>query len=109
MATRQMRKTCLVGHVARAGDERAEIIVVAPPALCETANTEFAAMFAGRVEQSKMVASFYRELADEAGVSFFDAGSVCKTSPLDGVHVDAEGTKAIGVALVPIVRLMLGL
>ena len=96
-------------HVARAGDERPEIIVVAPPALCETANTEFAAMFAGRVEQSKMVASFYRELADEAGVSYFDAGSVCKTSPVDGVHVDAEGTQAIGVALVPIVRLMLGL
>jgi lysophospholipase L1-like esterase len=96
-------------HVSRAGDERPEIIVVAPPPLCETGNTEFAAMFAGCVEQSKMVASFYRELADEAGVSFFDAGSVCKTSPLDGVHVDQKGTRAIGLALVPIVSVMLGL
>ena len=96
-------------HVPRAGDTRPEIIVVAPPPLCETANSEMSAMFLGGVEQSKMVASLYRDLADEAGVSFFDAASVCKTSPLDGVHVDQQGTRAMGLALVPIVSVMLGL
>jgi lysophospholipase L1-like esterase len=96
-------------HVSRAGDVRPEVLVVAPPPLCETANQEFAAMFSGRVEQSMMVASLYRDLADEAGVGFFDAGSVCKTSPLDGVHVNAEGTRAIGLALAPVVTMMLGL
>jgi lysophospholipase L1-like esterase len=97
-------------HVARAGEGgRPEVLIVAPPPLCETANQEFAAMFAGRVEQSKMVASLYRDLADEAGAGFFDAGSVCATSPADGVHIDAEGTRALGLALAPIVSLQLGL
>lgn len=96
-------------HVARAGETRPEIVIVAPPPLCETANQEFAAMFAGRIEQSRMVASLYRDLADEAGVAFFDAGSVCTTSPADGIHIDAAGTRALGIALAPLVSMQLGL
>ncbi|MBO6719635.1 MAG: SGNH/GDSL hydrolase family protein [Rhizobiaceae bacterium] len=85
------------------------VLVVAPPQLCETADPEFSAMFAGGVEQSKMLASFYADLADESGCGFFDAGSVAKTTPIDGVHLDAENTRAIGRGLEPMVRLMLGL
>ncbi|HSX73698.1 MAG TPA: arylesterase, partial [Shinella sp.] len=76
---------------------------------CETANTAFAAMFAGGVEQSAMLATLYADLADEAGCGFFDAGSVARTTPLDGVHLDAENTRAIGRGLEPVVRMMLGL
>jgi len=85
------------------------VLVVAPPPLCETANAEYAAMFAGGVEQSKMLASFYADLADETGCGFFDAGSVANATPIDGVHLDAENTRAIGRGLEPIVRMMLGL
>lgn len=112
MACLQGMRRCVSivqNHAPRAGDAKPEIIVVAPPPLCETANTEFAAMFAGSIDQSKMVASFYRDLADEAGVAFFDAASVCKASPIDGIHIDQKGTRAIGLALVPIVSVMLGL
>jgi len=84
-------------------------LIVAPPPLCETANPEYAAMFAGGVEQSRMLASFYSDLADAEGCGFFDAGSVAATSPIDGVHLDAENTRAIGRGLEPIVRVMLGL
>jgi lysophospholipase L1-like esterase len=90
-------------------DEPPAILIVAPPPLCETAHPEFAAMFAGGVEQSRMLASFYSDLADVEGCGFFDAGSVAETSPLDGVHLDADNTRAIGKGLEPIVRLMLGL
>ncbi|TIM79239.1 MAG: arylesterase, partial [Mesorhizobium sp.] len=48
-------------------------------------------------------------LADEVGCGFFDAGSVAETTPLDGVHLDAENTRKIGQALAPIVRVMLEL
>jgi lysophospholipase L1-like esterase len=41
------------------------------------------------------------------GCGFFDAGSVAQTTPLDGVHLDAENTREIGKALTPIVRVML--
>lgn len=90
-------------------DEKPEILIVAPPAICETANAAFAAMFAGGVEQSSMLASLYADLADEKGCGFFDAGSVAETTPLDGVHLDAENTRAIGRGLEPMVRMMLGL
>lgn len=89
--------------------EAPDVLIVSPPPLCDTANTEFSAMFAGGVDQSGMLASFYADLADEQGCDFFDAGSVAKTSPIDGVHLDAENTRAIGRALTPIVKLMLGL
>ena len=51
----------------------------------------------------------YAALADEVGCGFFDAGSVAETTPLDGVHLDAENTRAIGEALAPVVRVMLEL
>ncbi len=90
-------------------EEGPAILIVSPPPLCETADSDFAAMFAGGVEESRMLASFYRDLADQLDCGFFDAGSVAKTTPLDGVHLDAENTRAIGRSLEPIVRMMLGL
>ncbi|MNL86917.1 hypothetical protein D3C87_2158390 [compost metagenome] len=65
-------------------------------------------MFAGGIEQSAMLAPLYRDLADELDCGFFDAGSVARTTPLDGVHLDAENTRAIGRGLEPVVRMMLG-
>ena len=56
-----------------------------------------------------MLASLYADLADEVGCGFFDAGSVARTTPVDGVHLDAENTRAIGRGIEPIVRVMLGL
>lgn len=91
------------------GQEPPEILLVAPPPLCETADPDFAAMFEGMIEQSRMLASLYSDLADDTGCGFFDAGSVATTTPLDGVHLDAKDTRAVGKALEPIVRMMLGL
>lgn len=86
-----------------------EILIVSPPPLCETADPVFSAIFRNGVEESAMLASLYRDLADDLGCGFFDAGSVARTSPIDGVHLNAEGTRAIGRGLEPIVRMMLGL
>jgi len=90
-------------------DEPPSILIVAPPPLCETANHEYATIFAGGVEQSQMLAGFYADLADVEGCGFFDAGSVARASPIDGIHLDAANTRAIGTGLEPIVRMMLGL
>jgi lysophospholipase L1-like esterase len=89
--------------------EAPAILIVAPPPLCETANSEYSAMFAGAVEQSSMLASFYADLADDSGCGFYDAGSVAKASPVDGVHLEAADTRAIGRGIEPMVRMMLGL
>jgi len=86
-----------------------EILIVAPPGFTETGDPDFAATFGSRIEESLMLGSFYADLADDTGCGFFDARSVARASPLDGVHLDAANTRAIGRGLEPIVRMMLGL
>ncbi len=96
-------------HVWSFDDEQPEILIVSAPHICETGNEMFAAMFIDAVEESQMMGSLYRDLADEKGCGFFDAASVAVTTPVDGVHLDAENTRAIGRGLEPVVRMMLGL
>ena len=97
------------GHDYPLDAEAPDILIVAPPPLRDTGDPDFAAMFAGGIAQSRMLASFYADLADIEGCGFFDAGSVAETTPLDGVHLDAGNTRAVGKGLEPIVRMMLGL
>jgi lysophospholipase L1-like esterase len=89
--------------------ERPEILIVAPPIIVETADPIFSAIYRGSIEESHMLASYYADLADETGCGFYDTASVAVATPLDGVHLDAENTRAIGKGLAPIVRVMLGL
>jgi len=91
------------------GEEAPDILIVSPPQLSETANPDYAAMFADAIPQSKMLATFYSDLADEEGCGFFDAATVATTTPFDGIHLDAENTRALGRGIEPIVRVMLGL
>lgn len=86
-----------------------DILVVSPPYLVETADHIHAAMFNGGVAQSKQLAIYYSDLADQYGCHFFDAASVTKASPLDGVHLDTNNTKGLGRALVSPVHMILGL
>ncbi|GLS29700.1 Lysophospholipase L1 [Mesorhizobium albiziae] len=97
------------GHAYPLEAEAPQVLLVSPPAVSRTENAEFAGMFAGGDAASRHLAGLYSELADEAGCGFFDAGSVAETTPVDGVHLDAENTRAIGAALAPLVRVMLEL
>lgn len=45
----------------------------------------------------------------ELGSGFFDVSTVATPLPIDGVHLDAENTAAIGRALAPDIRDLLGL
>jgi lysophospholipase L1-like esterase len=85
-----------------------KVVVVSPPQLCRTADADFDAMFDGGIAESAKLASLYAEVAAERGCAFFDAGSVAKTTPIDGVHLDVENTRAIGQAIAPVVRSLLG-
>lgn len=86
---------------------RADVLIVAPPPLVPTVDEDMTHMFDGGIEQSQMLAANYQALADEMDVAFFDAGQVSHASPLDGVHLDADNTAAIGRALVPVVKAIL--
>jgi lysophospholipase L1-like esterase len=100
------------GHHAAAGAAEPKIVLVAPPVLADTDNLDMKNHFGGDltyVEQSKLFAREYRKRADELGVHFFDASTVAKTDPRDGIHLDGENTRAIGAGLVPLVKSILGL
>lgn len=84
-----------------------KVLLVSPPAVSRTENAEFREMFAGGDAASQRLAQLYAELAGLTGCGFFDAGGVAKTTPLDGVHLDAENTRAVGRAIAPVVRKLL--
>ena len=66
-----------------------EILVVSPPPTCDSF-TEYAEMFIGAPPKSHRLAAEYSRMAAERGVHFFDAGSVIKSSPVDGIHFDPD-------------------
>ena len=89
--------------------EPPKIILVSPPHPVETSHENLAPMFVGAVVEGKKLAGHYSRIADEIGVDFFDAATVANASPIDGVHLDAANTRAIGEGLVPLARRLLSL
>ena len=100
------------GHAAGKGETAPGILLMAPPLLCQSENADMMGHFGGfahGLEQSGQFAAHYARRAEEWDTGFFDAASVAQADPADGVHLDASNTRAIGVALVPVVTSMLGL
>jgi lysophospholipase L1-like esterase len=85
-----------------------QILIMAPPALCKTNDEWFNDLWGHAIEESKLFAKHYARVAEEMGVHFFDAGTVSETDPTDGGHLDAASTQALGKALVPVVKKILG-
>ena len=51
------------------------------------------------IEESERLAEHYRRLSEDAGVTYFDAATVATMTPLDGAHLDAANTRALGHGL----------
>lgn len=78
-----------------------KLLIVAPPPCA--ANAAGARL----PEESQKLAPLYRQLATELGAGFFDAGTVAQPSAIDGVHLDAANTAALGRALIgPVTALL---
>jgi len=84
-----------------------QVLVVSPPPLCRTKDRFFAELFDGGIAHSKQLPHWYSQIAQEQNCHFFEAGNAAKTSPVDGVHLDATNTGNLGKALVPVVRKIL--
>lgn len=97
------------GHPYFGGAKPPNVLLVSPPLVARTDNSEFADMFAGGNDASAKLAALYCSVASEMECGFFDAARVASATPTDGVHLDAENTRAIGRALAPLVREMLEL
>ena len=82
------------------------IILVAPPPLGRL--SEFAEMFSGGTEKSKLLAARYREVAKRNAVGFVDSGEFVACSDRDGIHYEADQHATLGRAMAAAARMVLG-
>jgi lysophospholipase L1-like esterase len=75
-----------------------QVLVIAPPPTLDRLPNH-ADMFAGGPPKSREMAREYAKVAKEKGVHFFDAGSVIKSSAVDGFHFDPGAHAVLGKAV----------
>ncbi|HZP19711.1 MAG TPA: SGNH/GDSL hydrolase family protein [Bauldia sp.] len=80
-----------------------EIVLVAPAPFRDRLPLH-ADMFAGAIPKSKELARHYKAVAELEDVHFFDAGSVMKSSKVDGFHLDPDAHASLGKALASVVK-----
>ena len=78
-----------------------------PPLGEATARSDYWGFGAAR-QESLRLASQFQTAARLKGVAFLDAGTVIESSPLDGVHLDAEAHERLGRAVAGRARELLG-
>ena len=78
------------------------ILVVAPPPI-RTPRGPLAPKFDGGQVKSAGLADAYAQVCSELKCHFFDAGRVVTSSEADGVHLDADAHRTLGLTLVPVV------
>ena len=88
-------------------DKPPRVLLLAPPPLGKL--REFAEMFEGGTEKSSRLSQRYKNVALECGCEFFDTCTVVRSSDVDGVHFEKEDHKALGKAVVEIVKRVLDL
>jgi lysophospholipase L1-like esterase len=74
------------------------ILVVSPPPITTPAGDNVH-KFLGAEKKCTGLADAFRAVAETEGCAFFDAGSVARLSPIDGIHMDADQHEALGRAL----------
>jgi lysophospholipase L1-like esterase len=74
------------------------VLIVAPPPIL-IPRGPIAAKFTGAADKAVGLADAYRSIASELGCPFFDAGSVTPASAVDGIHLDADQHRTLGLAL----------
>jgi lysophospholipase L1-like esterase len=83
-----------------------QILVVVPPAIT-TPKGPIAPKFEGGEHKCVGLAEAYRQVCADMGCHYFDAATVTTSSPVDGVHLDADQHLTLGKALSQVVEALL--
>ncbi len=78
------------------------IILAAPVPITETG--VLGEVFKGGAAKSQELSLLYQLCAERTGCTFFDAGTVAKTDPTDGVHLNKDAHTAIADALTSLIK-----
>lgn len=85
-----------------------KVLIVSPPHFGRTHLPDQQPVGGRSIAESHKLAPLYRDIAARCGAAFFNAAMVAEASPVDGVHLDAANTRAIGAALIPVAAQILG-
>ena len=83
-----------------------KVLLIAPPPFAKL--TDYAEMFEGGTEKSRLLGQRYREVAERESAAFLDAGAVIRCSDLDGIHYEADQHELLGRAAASASREALG-
>jgi len=85
-----------------------KVILIGPPPLGPIAKGIFKEMFGGNEEKSKQLGARYKIAAKALGVDYLDAGTIVKSSDIDGLHLDADQHGLLGKAIADVVKKVIG-
>jgi lysophospholipase L1-like esterase len=99
----------LMGVIQRSrsgrGNEAPPVLLLAPPPLAVLSEgMALAEMFEGGEAKSRRLAALFADVARETGCDYFDAATVIRSSPIDGIHFEAAEHGKLGNALAERVR-----
>jgi len=87
------------------GFDKPRIALVIPPTIDEVASDKaFKNIFNGSGEKIIAIQKLIKQLAENNKVLTFDASKVVTSSPLDGVHLDAENNHLLGRTLAQFIK-----
>lgn len=89
-------------HPYRTACNAPQVLVAAPPVIVPSDGVTQT-----MIDASHDYRGLITQVAKSAEVAFFDTNTVATCSPLDGFHLDAKNTHAIGTALAPVVAKLL--
>jgi len=78
------------------------VLLVAPPSFGALKGM-MTLFFGGSEEASKQLARQYAIVADTNGAKYLDASRVVHACDIDGVHLDADGQRKLGIAITEII------
>lgn len=83
-----------------------KILVISPPPIVEV--DWFADMFRDGEEKSKHLGKLIEAMCLRRGIAHLDAASVVDTSAIDGIHLDSDAHRELGMAIAQKCRLIFG-
>ncbi len=79
-----------------------KVFLISPPKVVRPKD-RFEQMFLGAEEKSAQFARYYREVALKFDTLFCDAAAIAEPSAMDGIHIDAQGHKALGECVADVI------
>lgn len=80
------------------------LLLVSPPHFRAPATSDHVLSGGRSIAESRKLAGLYAAIAAKWGCGFFDTATVAETSLKDGIHLDAQNTRAVGAALSSLLR-----